>query len=207
MEWWELGLVSRHVGYEFSPTHLHCPYCTNKGKYIRIFRSEKRGESSAQDHTSDVWRCQSCAEDLFIQWHTDKGMVDFRVFPQSMQHGMADVLPSDVNEEYQQALSAYVNENWDVCVVLLKRLIDLLAVERDIQSTNLFGIFEQLKAAGAITQDLVTWAQEIEALQPQHPAKIADQAAAREMLTFTRWLLDMLYLLPHSKKRYRSESP
>lgn len=203
MDWWELGLVTRHVGYEFSPSQLHCPYCTNKGSFARIFRSEKRGESTEQDHTSDVWQCQSCAEDIFVQWHTNKGMVDFRIFPQNIRQGLSDSLPQDLNDEYQQALSAYINENWDVCVVLLKRLIDLIAQDQDIEGDSLREILNNLRNQGMLTNSIVEWGEDIVSLAPGVGAQIANQENARELLTFCRWVLDLLYLLPKTMHRYR----
>ncbi|MFC1747189.1 hypothetical protein ACFL2V_00125 [Pseudomonadota bacterium] len=203
MDWWELGLVSRHVGHEFSPTLVHCPYCTNKGKYVRIFRSEKRGEFTEQDHTSDVWQCQSCAEDVFVQWHTEKGMVDFRIFPQSLRHGFADALPSELHEEYQHALSAYLKENWDVCVVLLKRLIDLLAMDQGIEGKNLREILAKLHKEGRLTNSVIEWADDMRCLEAGVPNQLANQKIARELLNFTRWVLDLLYLLPKAKQRYQ----
>lgn len=203
MDWWELGLVSRHVGHEFSPTHLHCPYCSNRENFVRIFRAEKRGESTQQDHTSDVWQCQSCAEEVFVQWHTEKGMVDFRVYPQNLRHGLEDALPDDINTEYQQAINAYIAENWDVSVVLLKRLIDLLAQDQGIQGQDLPNIFSQLVEQGLLTKGILEWATEIECLAPSTTNKLATQESARELLTFSRWVLDLLYLLPRAKQRYR----
>lgn len=203
MDWWELGLVSRHVGHEFSPVHLRCPYCSNPENFIRIFRAEKRGESTQQDYTSEVWQCQSCAGNMFVQWHTEKGMVDFRVYPQDMRHGLEDSLPESISAQYQQAISAYIAENWDICVVMLKRLIDLLANEYGLQEQNLINIFAQLVEQGQLTNNILEWANEIECLKPGTATKIASQESARELLTFTRWTLDLLYLLPQAKQRYR----
>jgi hypothetical protein len=206
MRWWELGLVSRHIGHEFSPANLRCPYCPNRENFARIFRVERRGEDTQEDHTSDVWQCRQCSEVVFVQWHTEKGMVDFRVYPQNIRLGLEGVLPSDLNIEYQQAISAFLSENWDITVVLLKRLIDLVAQELGIQGKDLRVILGQLVQQGQLTQGIQDWAKQIEILNPETSStQVATQESARELLSFVRWVLDMIYLLPHTIERYRQK--
>jgi len=203
MDWWELGLVSRHVGHEFSPALLRCPYCANKENFVRIFRAEKRGDSPQQDHTSDVWQCQSCAGEVFVQWHTENNAVDYRVYPQNLRHGLEDALPATLSKEYQQAINAYISENWDTCVILLKRMIDLLAQDQGLEVESLNDTFKQLVEQRRLTSAILDWAEEIDCLATGVKKELADQDSARELLTFTRWVLDMLYLLPHQRARYR----
>ena len=204
MLWWELGLVNRHSGYEFSPVNLRCPYCSTHANFVRIFTKEIRGGGSDEDHTSEVWQCRHCSEVLFVQWHANKGMVDYRVFPQHIQHGLEDALPAAISTEFQQAISAYVDENWDITVVLLKRLIDLVAQEQGVQGKGLRESLEQLVNKGQLTQVIQEWATQIECLlQETSATKVATMDSARELLSFTRWVLDMIYLLPKTMARYR----
>lgn len=204
MRWWELGLISRHVGHEFSPVHLRCPYCPNHENFARLFRVEKRGEAIQEDHTSDVWECKQCSEVVFVQWHTEKGMVDYRVYPQNIRLGLESALPSDINTEYQEAVNAYLSENWDITVVLLKRLIDRMAQELEIQGKDLREVLDQLVHQGQLTQGIQDWAKKIEILNPETSStQVATQESARELLGFVRWVLDMIYLLPHTIERYR----
>lgn len=204
MNWWELGLVSRHIGHEFSLKHLVCPNCSARENFVRLFRIEKRGAETKQDHTADIWQCRHCSEALFVQWHTEKGMVSYRIYPQNMRQGFEDVLPNDINEEYQQAISAYISESWDIATVLAKRIIDLVAQEFNVEGKGLLDIISQLVNKGILTKNIQDWATQIETLAPEISSqKLADQQTARELLTFVRWVLDLVYLLPHTIKRYR----
>lgn len=79
-------------------------------------------------------------------------MVDYRVYPQNMRQGFEDALPADINNEYQQAIRAYISENRDVAVVLAKRIIDLVAQELGVEGKGLLDIIAQLVNKGKLTK-------------------------------------------------------
>ena len=204
MHWWELGLAHRHDGDEFSPANVVCPYCGTKGRFNRVFRSQALDHEPHGDHFDDVWQCLDCSDHIFVIWRTARGVVDYGIYPRDQRdHAVRKSWPESIARDYRQAISSFYEQNTDACLSLCRRTITAVADYFRLESEDLASAIHDMQSGQHITRPLAEWGIELVAGMDSVGIDSTDIRLAREVLRFSRFLLDEAISIPHIINHYR----
>ncbi len=115
------------------------------------------------------------------------------------------LLPNDVAVAFGEALKALREGIWNSSVVMCSRALDEATVELKAKGGSLFERIENLAETHRITPDLSEWAHtgRLAANLGRHGAekeqgekKWNDENDAKEIVEFSRWFFQYVYLLP-----------
>ena len=205
--WRDLGLERQSIGKEFSPVNVVCPFCGSKGHYNRVYRGESLDANDNVVLTSDVWQCVACANFIFIEWRTEEGFCDHRVFPYEKQKAAAHPSwPEAVGQAYVKAITALLTDDWDMAMMMARHTIGEANKYLEAEGDSLVEELSHLQGRALIPEPMLAWAKRMSQLQGKSNSN-ADQepTQARELLRFTRYFLDLLFTLPHDMEIYANK--
>lgn len=203
--WRDLGLGRGHAGTEFSPLTVACPYCGTHGKFTQVYRGESHSPDDPIPLMSDVWQCLVCSHFAFVIWRSEEGFHDYRIYPYGRPHSAAHPSwPAHIGEGYVKALNALLTEDWGSALVLARHTLSVACRDRDASPDTLSGEIRQLAGRGLLPAVMAEWAGAMPQIQDSDTPASAE--SAREIIRFTRYLLDTLYTLPHDYAHLR-QSP
>ncbi len=202
--WRDLGLERSQEGEAFSVLTIECPFCRGHGNFNRVFRGEAREALTNIEFFSDVWQCAGCANYIFVIWRSTEGHVDYRIYPYDKARPAAHPSwPQPIGHAYLQAMNALLADEWDSAVVLARHSIGLAAKQSGAPPGSLLETIALLRNQGKISEALLQWAIGMPQFSEKEKDATWSRATAKEMLRFTRYLLDTLYTLPHDSQAYR----
>jgi len=205
--WRDLGLERQTIGKEFAPVNVVCPFCGNKGHYNRVYRGESLDTNDDVVLTSDVWQCVVCANFIFVEWRTEEGFCDYRIFPYEKQKAAAHPSwPEAVGQAYVKAITALLTDDWDTAMMMTRHTIGEANKILDAEGNGLVEELSNLKSRELIPESMLAWAKRMSQLQGKMNSNTEQKPTeARELLRFTRYFLDLLFTLPHDMDVYANK--
>ena len=203
--WRDLGLERGGSGEAFLPDNVVCPYCGNRGHYNRVYRGEVVDANDNVDLVSDVWQCLACANFIFVNWRTEAGFFDYRVFPYEKQKAAAhSSWPEPAGHAYVNAINALFVEDWSTAIMMGRRSLGEATQNLKAKGSTLLEEIADLQQRQLISKPMFQWAQSMTQLHAVNEPD-ADETGinARELLRFCRYFFDALYSLPHDVRVYR----
>lgn len=133
-------------------------------------------------------------------------------YPVAASFQAPDATPDRVGKFFVEAKENYSRGNYETCGALCRKVIDLatkqMAIAEDISAWKLQKRMEQLKAKGAITQEMFDWADivRLDGNEQTHSEDEFDSHSAKAVMDFTETFLLYAFTLPAMVQAKRAES-
>lgn len=133
-------------------------------------------------------------------------------YPHAIAFDAPNATPERVGKFFIEAQENFSRGNYETCGALCRKVIDLatkqMAFAEDISAWKLQKRMEQLKAKGAITQEMYDWADivRLDGNEQTHSEDEFDSHSAKAVLDFTETFLLYAFTLPAMVQAKRSES-
>lgn len=144
-------------------------------------------------------------------YSSQNGLVQ-RTYPHADTVKAPDSTPERVGKFFIEAKENFSRGNYETCGSLCRKVIDLatkhMALAEDISAWKLQKRMEQLKAKGAITQEMYDWADivRLDGNEQTHSEDEFDNHSAKAVLDFTETFLLYAFTLPAMVKAKRAET-
>ncbi|MBC6535422.1 DUF4145 domain-containing protein [Citrobacter amalonaticus] len=133
-------------------------------------------------------------------------------YPLAVGFDAPNATPERVGKFFIEAQENFSRGNYETCGALCRKVIDLatkqMALAEDISAWKLQKRMEQLKAKGAITQEMYNWADivRLDGNEQTHSEDEFDGHSAKAVLDFTETFLLYAFTLPAMVQAKRAES-
>ncbi|MGR7185277.1 DUF4145 domain-containing protein [Klebsiella aerogenes] len=135
-----------------------------------------------------------------------------QIYPLPAKIEAPDATPARIGKFFIEAKDNFARGNFETCGALCRKVIDLatkhMAIAEDISAWKLQKRMEQLKAKGAITQEMYDWADivRLDGNEQTHSEDEFDSHSAKAVLNFTETFLLYAFTLPAMVQAKRAES-
>lgn len=208
--WWEFGEYNGYDGSSLSLYRLECAFCSERGNWELIHRSEKKKPNSSKKLYFDTYKCGNCSSFSLVFWSGSRDLHNYRVIPYPIKYNQApEYLPEAIGRYWLQAHRNIRDGNWDSVAVMARSALQIALREKGAQGNSLRDEINCLASRGELPPLMKEWADKVRLLgndgaHPNLNSEGVSSVDAQDVTSFLDFLLEYLYELPLKIEKYRN---
>lgn len=210
MSWWSLGEGS---GYSHGvPMYqVACAFCGVTDNFETVAHVERKKPNGREKKLNyDTLKCGECGNYMFLFWSTgSSGLTGYHVLPwHRSTRNHPKHWPEDIGRYWIEAKRSLEGENWTAAALMARSAIQLVLRAQGAEGKNLKQEIDDLTDKGSLIPIMKDWAHEVrelgnEGTHPQPGTTGTDEKDARDVVQFLRFMMQVLYDLPHEIGQFR----